>query len=116
MHGYKHTLSYEKIAIGSTHNSDERVVFGRAICPTHPSIIDRLNETRETALECNIRDYIGIFKGLLARVHWRNKQTHSVVLIWGHWRHVFRVLISSILAGLNEEPGRNKDSDPWLNL
>ena len=80
-------------------------------------IIDRLNETNETTLKCELRDYIGIFKGLLAQDSLRETTTtHPRVLIWGTLEARVQGADLYILSGLNEgtwpEIG---DSDPWLN-
>ena len=80
-----HVELSKKIANGSTQNSDEesRLWQGQSAQPIR-RIIGRLNETRETALECDIRDYVGIFKGLLAKDSLREtNETHPRILIWG---------------------------------
>ena len=113
-----HIKLSEKIANGSTHTSGEESRFwqGPSARPIR-QIIDRLNETSETALECGIRDYLGIFKGLLAKDSLREtNETHPRVLIWGTLEARVQGADLYILAGLNEgtwpETG---DSDPWLN-
>ncbi|MEK9705320.1 MAG: hypothetical protein VW233_04900, partial [Paracoccaceae bacterium] len=61
-----HIERSEKIVNGSILESSEesRLWEGPSAQPIR-QIIDRLNETNETALECDIRDYLSIFKGLL---------------------------------------------------
>ena len=113
-----HVELSEKIANGSAYTSGEesRLWQGPSTQPIR-LIIDRLNEASETALECGIRDYVGIFKGLLAKDSLREtNEAHPRVLIWGTLEARVQGANLYILAGLNEgtwpETG---DSDPWLN-
>ena len=113
-----HVELSEKIANGSAYTSGEesRLWQGPSTQPIR-LIIDRLNEASETALECGTRDYVGIFKGLLAKDSLREtNEAHPRVLIWGTLEARVQGANLYILAGLNEgtwpETG---DSDPWLN-
>ena len=113
-----HVELSEKIANGSafTSGDENRLWQGPSAQPIR-RIIDRLKETNETALDCEIRDYVGIFKGLLAKDSLREtNEAHPRVLIWGTLEARVQGADLYILAGLNEgtwpETG---DSDPWLN-
>ena len=115
---HTHVELSEKIANGSSYKSgdESRLWQGPSAQPIR-RIIDRLSETSETALECDIRDYLSIFKGLLAKDSLREtNETHPRVLIWGTLEARVQGADLYILAGLNEgtwpETG---DSDPWLN-
>jgi len=108
----------DHIANGSSDNSRvEELLWQAPSAAPIRQIIDRLNETSETTLDCEFRDYIGIFKGLLSKDSLREtNKTHPRVLIWGTLEARVQGADLYILAGLNEgtwpETG---DSDPWLN-
>ena len=114
----KHIALSDNIANGSDDtNAGEKQFWQGASGAPIRQIIDRLNETNETTLKCELRDYIGIFKGLLAQDSLRETTTtHPRVLIWGTLEARVQGADLYILSGLNEgtwpEIG---DSDPWLN-